>query len=132
MNDRDHRIIDAMKANDTQVGGKHYKSGYQHWDFVHDFQLDYFEGCATKYVTRRKGNRKEDLAKARHFLVKRMELPSPANRSMDEGNLNRMVQSFCLSNRLTVREQLFLLAVVGRHYKAALEQLDALINEDGW
>jgi hypothetical protein len=128
MNDRDHRIIDALKANDTQVGGQHYKSGYQHWDFVHDFQLDYFEGCATKYVTRRKGNRKEDLRKARHFLVKRMELnilPSPR----DGNHTSRRVECFCLSNRLTVREQLFLLAVISYQYSAALEQLDALIDE---
>jgi hypothetical protein len=121
-----------MKANDTQVGGKHYKSGYQHWDFVHDFQLDYFEGCATKYVTRRKGNRKEDLGKARHFLVKRMEIKAVLEPRPGYENADKLVQSFCLSNRLKVREQLFLLAVVGRHYKAALEQLDALINEDGW
>ena len=121
-----------MKANDTQVGGKHYRSAYQHWDFVHEFKLDYFEGCATKYVTRRKGNRTEDLKKARHFLVKRMELKAGWDKRHGYENAEKLVQSFCLANQLTVREQLFLLAVIGQHYAQAVEQLDALINENTW
>jgi len=121
-----------MKANDTQIGGLHYRSAYQHWDFVQDFQLDYFEGCATKYVARRKGNRTEDLKKARHFLAKRMELKTTSDKRSGYENTDKLVQSFCLANKLSVREQLFLLAVVGQHYAQAIEQLDALINETTW
>jgi hypothetical protein len=62
-------------ANAKQVGGDHYKVSYQHWDFVVDLQLDYFEACATKYVTRwRKKNGLEDLQKSPHYIEKRQEL----------------------------------------------------------
>lgn len=64
-------------ANDRQVGGDHYKTphGRQHWDVVHEFKLDYFQGQITRYLFRwrRKGGI-EDLRKARHFLDKYIEL----------------------------------------------------------
>lgn len=65
-----------MKANDEQVGGKHYQTGgLQHWDIVHMFNLGYFEGQITKYLFRWKSkNGVEDLKKARHFLDKLIEL----------------------------------------------------------
>ena len=61
-----------MSANDRQVGGDHYASTYQHWDFVADaLQGRYLEGCVTKYATRwRKKNGLQDLEKAQHFLAK--------------------------------------------------------------
>jgi hypothetical protein len=65
------------KANEKQVGGKHYFSptGHQHWDMVVDHQLNYFEGQVTKYVMRaRKKNGKQDLEKALHFLEKYLEV----------------------------------------------------------
>ncbi len=63
------------KANEMQVGGGHYKSEIQHWDYVWANNLDYFQGQITKYVTRHKEkNGLEDLQKARHFLDKYMEL----------------------------------------------------------
>ena len=62
-------------ANSTQVGGTHYRSPIQHWDFVVANDLDYFQGQITKYVTRwRKKNGIGDLYKARHFLQKYIEL----------------------------------------------------------
>jgi len=64
-----------MKANDTQVGGLHYRTGYQHWDFVIEhLENRYLEGQITKYVTRwRRKNGLQDLMKASHFLVKLIE-----------------------------------------------------------
>lgn len=64
-----------MSANDRQVGGEHYKdSGFQHWDFAIAAELNYLEGCITKYVTRwRKKNGLQDLEKAAHFLEKLLE-----------------------------------------------------------
>lgn len=62
-------------ANKTQVGGNHYQSGYQHWDFVRQC-LDgrYLEGCLTKYVSRwRKKNGLQDLQKGKHYLEKLRE-----------------------------------------------------------
>lgn len=65
----------TASANDRQVGGSHYAGSYQHWDFVHDLNLDYWQACASKYVTRwRKKNGLEDLAKAPHYMEKRKEL----------------------------------------------------------
>lgn len=64
-----------MAANDRQVAGAHYKSGIQHWDWVADNELDYFQGQITKYVARcKKKNGLEDLLKAQHFLDKYIEL----------------------------------------------------------
>lgn len=60
-----------MTANLTQVGGTHYQQGYQHWDMVVDFNLGYFPGQITKYITRHKRkNGRQDVEKAMHFLDK--------------------------------------------------------------
>lgn len=64
-----------MSANDRQVGGVHYASKIQHWDYVVANNLGYFEGQITKYVTRWRGkNGIEDLVKAKHFLDKLIEV----------------------------------------------------------
>ena len=64
-----------MAANDRQVGGKHFKSELQHWDWVWANELDYFQGQITKYVMRWKlKGGVEDLKKAQHFLEKYIEL----------------------------------------------------------
>lgn len=73
----EHGLAFSKKtANDRQVGGDHYKTdGLQHWDIVHMFKLDYFQGQITKYLFRwRKKNGLEDLEKARHYLDKYIEL----------------------------------------------------------
>ncbi len=63
------------EANKTQVGGSHYRTEIQHWDFAASNDLDYFQGCITKYVTRhKKKNGLQDLRKAQHFLEKYIEL----------------------------------------------------------
>jgi len=64
------------KANDTQVGGDHYKAKpIQPWDFIAANHLGYFEGNIVKYVSRwqDKGGI-NDLKKARHYLDKLIEL----------------------------------------------------------
>ena len=70
-----------MPANDTQVGGTHYKVGNkpEHWDLVIIYNWDYFQSQITKYLMRWKdkydspAKRLEDLKKARHFLDKYIE-----------------------------------------------------------
>jgi len=72
-----------MKANDKQVGGSHYKSSIQHWDYVLANDLDYFQAQITKYVTRwKKKNGITDLQKALHFLEKYIEVQ---NKILDNG-----------------------------------------------
>lgn len=62
-------------ANERQVGGAHYKSDIQHWDFVYANDLDYFQGQITLYITRwKKKGGLQDLEKAKHFLEKYIEL----------------------------------------------------------
>lgn len=61
-------------ANATQVGGDHYRTQWQHWDFVIAMHLGYFEGQITKYVTRHaKKNGLQDVEKALHYAQKARE-----------------------------------------------------------
>lgn len=65
-------------ANNTQVGGTHYKTEGmpQHWDLMWMmFGEAWFIGCITKYLFRyKKKNGLEDLQKAKHYLEKLIEL----------------------------------------------------------
>lgn len=66
-----------MSANNTQVGGDHYKrGGEEHWDRIWRlYGRGYFVGCITKYVERyHLKNGVQDLEKARHFITKLIEL----------------------------------------------------------
>lgn len=67
-----------MSANETQIGGNHYKSpgAEEHWDRMWRlYGRGYFVGCITKYVERyHKKAGIQDLQKARHFLDKLIEL----------------------------------------------------------
>lgn len=67
-----------MSANETQVGGDHYKSkAIQPWDYIVANDIGYLEGCVIKYVSRwkEKGG-VVDLNKARHYLDKLIEVES--------------------------------------------------------
>jgi len=73
-----------MLANNKQVGGDHYKSAVQHWDYVWANKLDYFQGQITKYVARWKNkNGLQDLKKAQHFLTKYIELVEKVERDKE-------------------------------------------------
>jgi hypothetical protein len=65
-----------MSANETQVGGDHYKSkAIQPWDYIASNNLGYLEGCIIKYISRhREKGGLEDLKKAQHFLAKLLEV----------------------------------------------------------
>lgn len=62
------------EANTMQVGGQHYKSEFQHWDWILVVRLSYLAAQVTKYLARwRKKNGKEDVNKSGHFLIKFIE-----------------------------------------------------------
>jgi hypothetical protein len=66
-------LDEAAKAIDPfgyyENGGDHYaKHTIQPWDIIREYELDYFEGNALKYLLRQKDNRLEDLQKAAHYL----------------------------------------------------------------
>ena len=67
----------SSETNKTQVGGSHYRTrtDMQHWDLMAAHGVGYLEGQASRYVFRwRKKNGIEDLQKARHFLLKIIEV----------------------------------------------------------
>ena len=65
-----------MSANETQVGGDHYKDRkIQPWDFITANNMGFLEGNVIKYVSRHKEKHGvEDLKKARHYLDKLIEV----------------------------------------------------------
>lgn len=64
------------KANETQVGGDHYKQfTYETWDVIADWGLGYFDGNAVKYLSRwRHKGGVNDLRKAAHYIQKLIEM----------------------------------------------------------
>jgi hypothetical protein len=70
----------SSPANAVQIGGDHYKSqAVQPWDYIAANNLGYFEGNIVKYVSRwRQKGGTADLAKARHYLDKLIELQEQA------------------------------------------------------
>jgi hypothetical protein len=69
------RVPDYPKvANDTQVGGTHYRNKIQPWDYIIACDLDFFEGNALKYLTRwKQKDGVKDLKKCMHYLEKIIE-----------------------------------------------------------
>lgn len=112
-----------MSANDTQIGGNHYRSSAQHWDFAaHNFGRGYFKGQITKYLARwRKKGGVQDLQKAEHFLRKLIELEDiPPAITVDE---------FIAANEIPAEEAEIIKIVTlgGAALKTAEEKLLALI-----
>ena len=65
-----------MSANDSQVGGSHYKGkAIQPWDYIVANNLGYLEGNIVKYVSRwkEKGGI-DDLRKVLHYTQKLIEV----------------------------------------------------------
>jgi hypothetical protein len=73
------------RANDKQVGGDHYKVGIQPWDVMAswfpDSFADYLLMTALKYIQRKKSDKREDVAKAIHYLEKWLEVTAPDHSS---------------------------------------------------
>jgi hypothetical protein len=64
----------TQDANAVQVGGDHYKTEIQPWDFIIENDLGYLEGNIIKYVSRyKKKGGMADLLKAQHYLQKLIE-----------------------------------------------------------
>ena len=62
-------------ANDRQVGGVHYATPIQHWDFVISNNMPYMEAQIFKYIFRHRSKGGiSDLQKAQHFLEKLIEV----------------------------------------------------------
>lgn len=114
--------------NATQVGGSHYQSSYQHWDFVR-IVLDgrYLEGCASKYASRwRKKNGLQDLMKLRHYVEKIRSLEEEGAYGPAHGDLDLLgimmlreeCSDFCDANLIVNEDERTLL------YKLAFWKTD--------
>lgn len=80
-----------MQANENQIGGSHYKSTYQHWDWVTEAEMPYLIAQITRYVSRwRKKNGIEDLEKAAHYMQKLNEVHRLRHKKLIE-----LTRKFC-------------------------------------
>ena len=117
-------------ANNRQVGGSHYAGTYQHWDFVRELLLDYWQGCATKYISRwRKKNGVEDLKKAVHYIDKRAENGTPPLTSTWERGSYAFeaIFRFAHANDLTLAEAEAIAYVVRGEWESARLAVNRLI-----
>ncbi len=58
-----------MPNRGFQVGGDHYsRHSIQPFDIIDEYDLNFYEGNALKYLLRQKGDRITDLKKARHYI----------------------------------------------------------------
>ncbi len=101
-----------MSVNDIQIGGSHYKSTMQHWDFVEMHGLGYIEGNATKYLTRwKKKNGVEDLEKALHYIDKLISLAEEIGRKNRGYISNRVIKTFLVENNIDHDESLVIMCL---------------------
>lgn len=104
------------EANKRQVGGDHYQAPVQAWDFIHEHQLSYLEGCVVKYLSRfeKKGTPIQDLNKALHYIEKIEETDDgkmPMGRGLEFKNA---LEFFAISNRILLGDTKALEAVLMR------------------
>ena len=88
-------------ANTQQVGGTHYQSKFQHWDWVGLLNMAYLPAQVTKYLARwRKKNGLQDLKKSAHFLDKMIEVEQQKHESF-----LILTQNFTKMNELPAEEK---------------------------
>jgi hypothetical protein len=107
--------VNTEYVNDRQVGGLHYRSGYQHWDWAIDMCLGPIEYAATKYMSRwwkKHGPVKglEDVEKAKHYVQKikssfiEKRYPVAFSRLIDFANAETLTKQFGRANGLSELE----------------------------
>jgi hypothetical protein len=120
-----------MTANEMQVGGRHYKSDYQHWDLAITIPLNYLEGCTTKHVTRwRKKLGMQDLRKAMHYLEKLIEVADyKLKRNLSKSEMSAEVNRFALGNNLSFMEEEYILALCTYENRLDLHNAHCILEE---
>lgn len=118
-----------MSANDERVPN-HYQAPYLHWDLVHQVGMGYFEGCASKYISRwRKKGGRADLEKAQHYLAKLRELVDPSKRRElpnSRSSIRHEAEQFAAANRLNVLETQLVVEIALWQY---VQELDAILQQ---
>lgn len=124
-----------MDANTKQVDGDHYKSSYEHWDFVEDEKIPYLEAVAIKYITRwRNKNGQVDLDKGVHYCEKLLERIQFRRRSpRSEGVYAHVFRSYQQQNQLTDEEMQIIRLIVNwvrpDHIREAIKLIPLLAEE---
>lgn len=117
------------KANDRQIGGDHYKKQpYQHWDFVAHTHQNYFQGQATRYISRARlhvDGPKENYEKALHYVDKAEELRLHYGYAYNHHDLKQ----FAEDNELWAKETEAITAIMSFNWPAARDALTRLIAE---
>jgi Protein of unknwon function (DUF3310) len=100
------------EANKRQVGGRHYKTNFEHWDLVLMTGMNYFQGQATRYICRwRKKDGLQDLEKALHYIDKMAESPIPIVVRPPLGSIAVEVLHFAIINGLNMTELMAIMAL---------------------
>lgn len=123
------------EANKKQVGGVHYKSRYEHWDYVENNRIGYLEACAIKYVTRWRGkDGHKDLQKAKHYVEKLREKAKYDGRVCENPVPLSETIEYCAANQLEKDEIVavsLLSAWIDIHcLNGALRVIDDLLKEE--
>lgn len=80
-------LVTVPPANQKQIGGSHYKTVIEPWDYIVANNLGYLEGNIVKYVSRYKNkNGLQDLEKALHYLEKLIEVRTVEEYASENGD----------------------------------------------
>ena len=116
-----------MEANEYQIGGTHYQTKYQCWDFIIDSHLHFLTGNAIKYISRwRVKGGEADLRKALHYINKAHERnipPSILRNSKYENKLN-----FYAAQMKHKIDSNIIRLIANGHYGMAAIEIDSLIK----
>jgi len=127
-------------ANARQHGGDHYKGvGYEHWDLVLDTNMNYFQGCATKYVTRARKHEagcRLNILKAIHYVDKLGEAAfagriGPAKRTVpaNAAYSSEQINEFAAANQLSNGELQIIRDIIAWRLDQAREGLKVLLGD---
>lgn len=120
---------ESLPANARQYGGDHYKgTGYEHWDLVLDVGMNYFQGCATKYITRARrhsGGPDLNLLKAIHYVDKAQEAETQS-RLIRPSLGGQVSNEYAAANQLNELEALAINHIVAWRWDLAREAIKQL------
>lgn len=121
----------ASPANTRQFGGHHYKDvGYEHWDFVHDTNMDYWQGCATKYITRARKHMAGfvlNIEKSIHYVDKREELAADGRQNQARMPTSEQIGDYVAANQLNQDERSAILDIIAGRWGEARAALKAML-----
>ena len=121
-------------ALENQIGGSHYKNmAVQPVELIAGLKFDFIQGSIIKYISRDKGNRLQDLQKAKHFcelgiiyggFEKQVNISS-----IKCVSLSKHIRNYVYSNNLHANSYDVILFVAHNDYKKAAIIINNLIEE---